>query len=61
MGSGWFGGCMASLLILKLDTLYAACSPEAGVVTYGHCQDEAVNNLTDEIARRQDGDNGAER
>ena len=25
------------------------CSPELGAVSYGHCQDEALNNLTDEI------------
>ena len=33
----------------KADTLYIACSPELGAVSYGHCQDEALNNLTDEI------------
>ena len=34
-----------AILTLKADTLYLACSPELGVVTYGHCQDEALNNL----------------
>jgi hypothetical protein len=34
-------------------TLYAACSPELGVVSYGRCQDEALNNLTDAIRDRQ--------
>ena len=36
----------------KIETLYAACSPELGVVSYGHCEDEALNNLTDEIRQR---------
>ena len=36
-------------LTLKLDTLYAACLPGIGVVCYGHCEDEALNNLTDEL------------
>jgi hypothetical protein len=36
----------------KSDTLYIACSPEFGVFSYGHCQDEALNNLTDEIRDR---------
>ena len=38
---------------LKLDTLYAACSPELGVVSYGQCQDEALNNLSDEIRQHR--------
>jgi hypothetical protein len=38
---------------LKLETLYAACSPELGVVSYGHCQDEALNNLSDDIREQQ--------
>ena len=40
-------------ITLKLDTLYAACSPDLGVVSYGQCQDEALNNLTDEMKQRQ--------
>jgi hypothetical protein len=36
----------------KADTLYIACSPELGVFSFGHCQDEALNNLTDEIRER---------
>ena len=39
-------------LTLKLDTLYAACSPELGVLSFGGCRDEALNNLTDEIRLR---------
>ena len=39
-------------LAFKIDTLYLACSPEIGLVCYGHCQDEALNNLTDEIHQR---------
>ena len=37
----------------KADTLYIACSPELGAVSYGHCQDEALNNLADEIRQQQ--------
>jgi hypothetical protein len=40
---------------LKLDTLYAACLPGSGVVCYGHCQDEALNNLTDELRQQKRG------
>ena len=39
---------------LKLETLYAACSPEMGVVSYGHCRDEALNNLTEDVRERQE-------
>lgn len=42
-----------SLHILKIASLYAACSPEMGLVSYGACQDEALNNLSDEIAEHQ--------
>ena len=38
---------------LKLETLYAACSPELGVVSYGHCQDEALNNLSEDIREQE--------
>jgi hypothetical protein len=38
---------------LKLETLYAACSPDLGVVSYGHCQDEALNNLSEDIRKQQ--------
>ena len=36
-------------LTLKIGTLYAAFSPELGVLSFGGCRDEALNNLTDEI------------
>lgn len=42
-----------STRILKIASLYAACSPELGVVCYGSCRDEALNNLGDEIANQQ--------
>jgi hypothetical protein len=42
-----------STLTLKIATLYAAYSPESGVVSYGRCQDEALNNLTEELAQRE--------
>lgn len=38
---------------LKLDTLYGAYSTEMGVVSYGRCRDEALNNLSEEIRRYQ--------
>jgi hypothetical protein len=41
------------MFAFKADTLYIACSPELGAVSYGGCQDEALNNLTDEIRERQ--------
>ena len=34
---------------MKIDTLYLACSPELDLVSYGGCQDEAVNNLADDV------------
>lgn len=40
---------MNGTLTLKIDTLYAACSPELGLISYGRCEDEAINNLTDEV------------
>jgi hypothetical protein len=39
-------------ITLKLNTLYAAYSPELGVLSYGGCRDEALNNLSDEIRLR---------
>jgi hypothetical protein len=44
---------MNATLTLKIDTLYAACSPELGLVSYGRCEDEAINNLTDELRAHQ--------
>jgi hypothetical protein len=49
-----------STLTLKIESLYAACSPELGVVSYGSCSDEALNNLTDEIRIRQSAEQGTE-
>jgi hypothetical protein len=43
----------AQALAIKTGTLYAACSPEWGVVCYGGCQEEALNSLADEIQQRQ--------
>ena len=47
-----------STLTLKISTLYAACSPELGVVSYGCCQDEALNNLAHEIRIRESAEHG---
>jgi hypothetical protein len=40
---------MLSILTAKTEGLYFACSPECGVVSYGGCRDEALNNLAEEI------------
>jgi hypothetical protein len=40
-------------IAIKIGSLYAACSPEWGVLSYGACRDEAINNLADEIRQRQ--------
>jgi hypothetical protein len=40
---------MISTITAKTESLYFACSPEWGVVSYGACRDEALNNLTDEV------------
>ena len=45
----------------KIETLYAACSPELGVVSYGKCQDETLNNLIDEIRQREQVGTGDEK
>lgn len=38
-----------SVLTLKTESLYGTCSPEWGVVSYGACQNEAINNLQDDV------------
>jgi hypothetical protein len=50
---------MLSMLTAKTDTLYFACSPEIGVVSYGGCRDEALNNLQDEIRIMQAMEDGS--
>ena len=40
---------MLSILTTKAESLYCACSPEWGVISYGACRDEALNNLADEV------------
>ena len=42
-----------SIFTTKTESLYCACSPEWGVISYGGCQDEALNNLTDEVRLRE--------
>ena len=41
-------------LTIKITSLYVAYAPEFDVSAYGGCQDEALNNLTDEIRQRQE-------
>ena len=40
-------------ITLKQQSLYFAYAPEFDVSAYGGCQDEALNNLTDEIRQRE--------
>ena len=40
---------MLSTITSKTESLYCACSPEWGVISYGGCRDEALNNLADEV------------
>jgi hypothetical protein len=42
-----------SILTIKAQSLYCACSPEFGLISYGNCWDEAVNNLQDEVSLAQ--------
>jgi hypothetical protein len=42
-----------SIFTTKTESLYFACSPERDVVSYGGCQDEALNNLQDELQIRE--------
>jgi hypothetical protein len=39
-------------LTFKAQSLYIAFAPQFGVSAYGGCQDEALNNLTDELRER---------
>ena len=39
-------------LTIKITSLYVAYAPEFDVSAYGGCQDEALNNLTDEIRQQ---------
>jgi hypothetical protein len=41
---------------LKISSLYVAYAPEFDVSAYGVCQDDALNNLTDEIRDQQAGE-----
>ena len=36
-------------LTIKQGTLYGAYAPEFDVSAWGNCQDEALNNLTDQL------------
>jgi len=36
-----------------LPGLYCAWSPDLGLVSYGACQDEAINNLQEELQSRK--------
>jgi hypothetical protein len=38
---------------LKITTLYVAYAPDFDLAAYGGCQDEALNNLADELRERR--------
>jgi hypothetical protein len=40
-------------IIRKIASLYIAYAPEFNLSAYGVCQDEALNNLTDELRQAQ--------
>lgn len=42
-----------STITCKITSLYIAYAPEFDVSAYGGCRDEALNNLSDEIAACQ--------
>jgi len=43
----------ATPITLKVSTVYVAFSPELGLVSYGGCRDEALNNLQDALRERK--------
>jgi hypothetical protein len=43
----------SATLTFKIQGLYVAFAPQFDVSAYGGCQDEALNNLTDEIRQRK--------
>ena len=45
-------------IALKQDTLYVAYAPEFDMCSYGACQDEALNNLADEIRQYKGAEQG---
>jgi len=45
-------------ITLKQDTLYVAYAPEFDMCSYGVCEDEALNNLTDKIQEKQEAEQG---
>ena len=36
-------------LTFKAESFYVACAPEAGILSYGGCFEEAVNSLADQL------------
>jgi len=43
---------MIATLTSKVASLYVAYTPEFGMSAYGGCQDEALNNLADDIRQQ---------
>jgi hypothetical protein len=42
----------STTIITKQETLYGAYAPDFGVTAWGHCRDEALNNLSSELQRQ---------
>jgi hypothetical protein len=40
-------------LTQRITSLYVAYAPDFDVAAYGGCQDEALNNLTDELRQQR--------
>jgi hypothetical protein len=43
----------APTLTFKAQGFYIACAPQAGIVSYGGCFEEAANGLTDQLRSRE--------
>jgi hypothetical protein len=41
---------LSTFSLKTMPGLYCAISPEFGLISYGTCQDEAINNLQNELA-----------
>ena len=40
-------------LTIRQDSLYGAYAPEFDLSAWGTCQDEAINNLTDQLRQQE--------
>ena len=42
-----------SILAVRTESFYTACSPELALFSYGRCREEALNNFQDELCSRE--------